>query len=261
MSKKLTRRALKNLPRESIHTARNWSKADVSLAEWPPNSGRQVVIKELRGRSLWYRVVAGRYLLRREWRALRALKKVKGVPDLIARPDCDTIVMEFRAGQTIEQSQNEVRSDAIVKIEKLVQAMHARGITHGDLHGYNILVDESGEIAMIDWATASTFGPRRRGFKAFTFGEWQALDERALAKVKIENAPHSMTPREHDLLLNGGSKIYRGIKQFKKLGEALRGVDAATAAARQEKKRRYEKQLQQFDPTNNVQQTSKNSGI
>ena len=255
MEKKLTRRKLEKLPRASIHKARNWSKADVSVAEWPPNSSQRVVIKELRDRPLWYRVLAGRYFLRREWRALCALKDVEGVPNPVARPDSDTIVMEFRSGVPIEKlSKWEVPDNAVRKIENLVEEMHARGITHGDLHGYNILVDEAGEIAMIDWATASTFGGRQRGLKSFTFGEWQALDERALAKVKIESAPLAITPREHDLLLNGGSKIYRFVKKFKSLGENLRGVDEVKLAAREEKKQKYEKRLQKFDPSRDAEE-------
>src|SRR5690606_27742381 len=96
---RLTRRKLEKLPRESIHKARNWSKADVSIAEWPPQSGRRVVVKELKNRPLWYRVLAGRYLLRREWNTLCALRDLDGVPSPVARPDSDTIVMEFFPGK------------------------------------------------------------------------------------------------------------------------------------------------------------------
>lgn len=250
MAKKLTRRKLQELPRESIHKARNWSKADVSVAEWPPNSGQRVVVKELKDRPLWYRVLAGRYFLRREWRALCALKDVEGVPNPIARPDSDTIVMEFRDGRPIEKMERwEVPEDVVQRIEELVEEMHAKGITHGDLHGYNILVDDEGKIALIDWATASTFKERRLGLKSFTFSEWQALDDRALAKVKIICAPLAITPRQHDLLLNGGSKIYRFVKQFKGFGERVRGLDEDKLAAREEKKRITERRLKKYDPS------------
>ncbi len=258
MSKKLTRRKLKNLPRESIHKARNWSKADVSVAEWPPGSGQRVVVKELRDRPLWFRILAGRYLLRREWRALCALKEVDGVPNPVARPDSDTIVMEFHDGRPIEKlSKWEIPEDTVEKIEKLVEEMHARGITHGDLHGYNILVNEIGEIALIDWATASTFPMRRGGLKSFTFEEWQALDDRALAKVKIETAPLSITPRQHDLLLNGGSRIYSFFKNFKNFGERVRGIDETKLTAREEKKQAYQKRLEKYTPTHSAERIEK----
>ena len=258
MAKKLTRRKMENLPRESIHKARNWSKADVSVAEWPPNSGQRVVIKELRGRPLWYRVLAGRYFLRREWKALCALADVNGVPNPVARPDSDTIVMEFREGRPIEKlGQWDVPDSAVENIEKLVEAMHAKGITHGDLHGYNILVDKNGAVALIDWATASTFSSQRRGLKSFTFNEWQALDDRALAKVKIVSAPLSITPRQHDLLLNGGSQIYRFVKQFKSLGERVRGVDEEKLSARERKQQAYQKRLEKYDPAQSQEDIQK----
>lgn len=234
---RLTRRKLAKLQRESIHEARNWSKADVSIAEWPPNSGQRVVIKELKNRPLWYRVLAGRYFLRREWKTLCALQDLKGVPSPVARPDSDTIVMEYHPGQPLDKlAWWDVPEDVVADIEELVEEIHGRGITHGDLHGYNVLVDEDGEITLIDWATASTFGERRGAAKSFTFDEWRALDDRALAKIKIVYAPTEITPTQHDLLLNGGSRIYRFVKNFKSVGERLRGIDEDTAARRAEKR-------------------------
>jgi serine/threonine protein kinase len=244
---RLTRRKLKNLPRESIHKARNWSKADVSIAEWPPTSGHRVVVKELKNCPLWFRILAGRYLLRREWKTLCALADLEGVPSPIARPDSDTIVMEFRPGRPLDKLKWwQVPDNVVEKIENLVAQIHARGITHGDLHGYNVLVDEGGAVALIDWATASTFGERRGAAKSFTFDEWRALDERALAKIKIYFEPVDMTPLQHDLLLNGGSRIYRFVKSFKRIGERVRGVDEETAAQREEKRDKTLRRLQKI---------------
>lgn len=252
---RLTRRKLRHLQRESIHQARNWSKADVSIAEWPPKSGNRVVVKELKNRPLWFRVLAGRYLLRREWQALYALRDLEGVPAPVARPDRDTIVMAYHEGQPLDKLPWwETPEDVVEKIEGLLAQVHARGITHGDLHGYNVLVAENGAIALIDWATASSFSRRRGIAKSFTFDEWRALDERALAKIKIVHAPDQITPTQHDLLLHGGSRIYRLVKQLKGLGERIRGVDEATVAARQNKQSRILKRLEKFSPQRDEQE-------
>lgn len=230
---KLTRRELEKLPRESIHRARNWSKADVSVAKWPPESSRRVVIKDLKPRPLWFRVLAGRYFLRREWRALSTLKDLDGVPKAVAMPDADAFVMEYMAGMQVEEMQaGSVPLEAITKIEALVKEMHRRGVTHGDLHGYNMLVDEQGNVALIDWATASVFGANPRGVKKLAFEEWRALDDRALAKVKVFHAPLLLTERERDLLLHGGSRVYRFVKKFKIALEKLRGIGEEKKAAR-----------------------------
>lgn len=246
---RLTRRKLQRLERESIHKARNWSKADVSIAEWPPQSGQRVVIKELKNRPLWFRILAGRYLLRREWNALCALRNVEGVPAPVAKPDSDTIVMEFFPGQTLDSFRWwQVPEGVVEKVEDLVARIHDLGITHGDLHGYNVLVNEANEIMLIDWATAGIFGKRHQGIKGFTFDEWRALDERAIAKIKILSAPAAITPKQHDLLLNGGSRIYRFVKNFKRLGERLRGLDEETIARREKKRNRILRRLEEVAP-------------
>lgn len=246
---KLTRRKLKNLPRESIHKARNWSKADVSVAEWPPQSGRYVVIKELTNRPLWYRMLVGRYLLRREWRALRALRGLEGVPEPIARPNSDAIVMELCQGKPLDKIRWWKAPEGIVpKIESLLRKVHARGITHGDLHTHNVLVDENGKVTLIDWATASVFRKRRRMIKSLTFAEWQALDERALAKIKIVYAPTEITQEQHDLLLQGGSKIYLWVKNLRALFERLRGGNESRAARREKNRLKTLRRLQTYTP-------------
>lgn len=246
--KKLTRRRLADLPLESIHRARNWSKADVSVALWPPDSKRRVVIKTLKERPLWYRILVGRYFMWREWRALCVLQDVEGVPCPVSRPDSDTIVMEYHAGTPIEKISSWDLPDGVPKkIEDLVAAIHLRGVTHGDLHGYNVLVDDDGNIALIDWATASVFGEDPRFHKAFTFDEWQALDDRAMAKVKLLFAPADVSERQRELIAVGGSRIYRLVKQFKHLGEMIRGVDDKKLESRRKRQELFNKRLRKYD--------------
>lgn len=244
---RLTRRKLAKLTPESIHSARNWSKADVSIVEWPPGSGQQAVVKDISRCPLWFRLLAGRYLLWREWHVLTALKGLEGIPKPIARPTADVIVMEFKPGRKVDDLETwEMPEGAVEKLEHLVREMHSRGVTHGDLHSHNILVDEEGNVSLIDWATASTFGRKPVGPKKFAFEEWKALDERALAKVKIIHNPVDITERQRDLLINGGSRIYRSLKKFKAGIEKVKGVDADTLAARADKKENYLKRLNRY---------------
>jgi len=91
------------------------------------------------------------------------------------------------------------------------------------LHGGNILVDNLGDVSLIDWATASFFGPHPTGPKAVSFANWRALDERAFLKVKLSHAPHSITPREREILLNGPSALYRLVKNLRFMLQKLRG--------------------------------------
>ncbi len=220
----LTRAALERLPKTALHVARNGSKADVWLAEWPTGSARRVVIKDFARRPLVVRVLGGRYSLLREWRAMVALDDLPEVPKAIARPDADAIVVEHRAGTPIKEfARGEVAPGVLEKIEALVAAMHRRGVTHGDLHGANILVNEQGAVALIDWATAGFFGDTPRGAKAASFAQWRALDERALAKLKLLHAPQRVTPHEREILLSGPSGFYRFVKRLRFLFAIVRG--------------------------------------
>lgn len=235
-NEKLTRRRLETLPLRSIHRARNWSKANVSVVEWPTASGQSVVVKDLKRSPLWFRIVAGRHFLRREWAALRALRGLDGVPEPIARIDADAIAIEHCAGQPATSlGDGSLSPESLRRIEELVTTFHARGVVHGDLHGDNVLVDEQGDITLIDWATASVFYPSARGAKKWTFEEWAALDDRAVAKLKVRHAPQLVSPRERDILLNGGSRIYRTVKLLGHMKDKLRGKKDAGRVAVAEK--------------------------
>jgi tRNA A-37 threonylcarbamoyl transferase component Bud32 len=220
----MTRREFDALPLTLLHTGRHWSKADVLMGEWPPASGRKVVVKDFRPRALWFRVLAGRAMMRREWRALNALRDVSGVPQPVARPYPDTLVMAHHAGRAAcDFDEGQLPGGVLDRLEKLMNDVHARGVTNGDLHLNNVLVDDAGNVTLIDWATASTFGRRPRGVKAKAFDEWCALDRRTIAKLKALNAPHLLTEDEGDALLHGGTRLYRFVKSFRHTFDRLRG--------------------------------------
>lgn len=202
------RLALQAVDRRVLHAARNETKAIVSLVEWPPASAEVVVVKDLSSRALWFRLLAGRWLLSREWKTLEFLAGTPGVPAPVARLDADALAMKHCAGDSfLHFAPGELPASAVRELERMVEQLHARGVTHGDLHRDNILLDSAGSVSVIDWATACVFGPDRRGLKTWTWREWQALDLRALAKIKARYAPELLCPEEKLRLENGGSPV------------------------------------------------------
>ncbi|HVF10514.1 MAG TPA: RIO1 family regulatory kinase/ATPase [Abditibacteriaceae bacterium] len=235
-TQQLTRNELERLALQPLHQARNWSKADVYLAEWPPDSGQRVVVKDFKKRALWFRLLAGRHFLHREWKILRALSGMEGVPHPIARPDADAIVVEYCPGTPANRfADGTLPATALQRLSTLIEVLHARGVTHGDLHQHNILIADDGSLTLLDWATASQFGPRRRALKARLFDEWCTLDKRAVAKLKARHAPALLTGEERDILWQGGSGLYRAVKKVRhgvgKLRGANRERDRAAALA------------------------------
>ena len=221
-SPRLTARVLATLPQETLHAARNWSKADVRSAPWPPDSGARVIIKDLRGRSLWFRLLYGRHILRREWKVLRALSGVEGVPRVVGRPHPDVLVMEQVSGTSLaKMGEVQLEKETVARLEKLMAQLHARGVTHGDLHADNILVDDAGNVHLIDWATAH-LGGNRRGASSWLADEWRALDDRAVAKVKLFYAKRHVTENDLDRLENR-SRAYRAVKGLRRGLDKLRG--------------------------------------
>lgn len=257
----LHRRELKNLQPTPIHRARNWSKADVSLVEWPVGSGNQLVIKDFANRPLWFRFILARSLLRREWRTLRALHDVEEVPTAHHRVDADAFLMDYCQGQQInEVAESEMPDGLILDIESLVKTIHARGVTHGDLHSGNILIgSDTRGFALIDWATACYFGPNPHGWRKALFRELAALDDRAVAKMKVDYHPSSLTERQRDLLLNGGSTIYRGFKKLRHFSERLRGKDKRDFRAK--KIKRYKRRMEQHDENQTSTSTNQDQHI
>lgn len=215
----LTRRDLQAMPLKSLHQARNWSKADVFGGE---QDSIRFVLKDFRRAPLWFKPIA-RNFLRREWKALRALDGEEHVPRALAHPDADSIVIEHAPGEQMDKmAYGTVPHASIEMLIELVKKLHARGVTHGDLHQQNVLVDDNGQICLIDWATAHVFH-RPHGVRKWLFEEFSALDRRALAKIKVHHAPDLVTEEDLDLIRNGASRAYRSVKKVRRVGEVLRG--------------------------------------
>lgn len=181
--------------------------------------------------------------MRREWKALRALEGTRGVPHPIAHPHADVLVMERMIGTPLCDIRSRDFSDeALTRIEEIVQGLHARGVTHGDLHDNNILIagvpskavgaasDLIGEVdvalvdvALIDWATALVWGRKRNAAMERLFREFAVLDRRSVAKIKLNYARHKLSTAEFELLDKGGTTLYRGVKSVRRAMEKARG--------------------------------------
>ena len=223
----LSVRVLDSLSRTPIHTARNWSKADVYLVEWPTDSGVQVVVKDLRRCPLWFRISLGRGFMRREWKALRVLDGTRSVPRAVAKPNADVLVIEYLAGVALKSlNPKSYPRAATLQIETLVRDLHARGVTHGDLHDSNILIEQNENgvaVSLIDWATALVWKSERGAAQQRLFREFQSLDLRSVAKVKLFYDRDHLREDEMQLLEKGGSTLYRSVKNVRHRFDKMRG--------------------------------------
>ncbi|MCP2258552.1 Lanthionine synthetase C-like protein [Streptoalloteichus tenebrarius] len=77
------------------------------------------------------------------------------------------------------------------EVERIVHAMHARGLAFGDLHPNNIMIDEDDRVALVDFELAFALDEPRRpalgapGFAAPPDRSGVAVDEYALAALRL----------------------------------------------------------------------------
>ncbi len=171
-----------------------WANAQVFRVE---AGGRTWVVKDFARRGFWVRHTIGRFLLRRELRALQRLAGIDGVPQQAFRIDRDAIAAEFIPGVTLGQvAGSEMRAAFFVDLERLLEAVHARGIVHLDTRGTgNMLRRPDGRPALIDFqASLNT-----RWMPA-AWRRWlDDLDMTGVYKKWLQHDPDSMGPARREL--------------------------------------------------------------
>jgi predicted Ser/Thr protein kinase len=183
--------------------------------------GRRVVVKDFRSRPWPVRRFWGRWVLRREWRPLERLDGIAGIPRLLGWLDDEAFVMEWLDAERLPSEKVEALTPLFFeRLERLVAAMHERGVTHGDLRRKNILVDRDQTPYLIDFATAYCVRPTRRSRRWFE--RLCEVDRLTVLKLKGYYCPDAMTDEEREHLahqpwgLRAGrfvrKKVYRPLK-------------------------------------------------
>jgi len=129
-----------------------FANARVMLFHW---RGSDWVVKDFRPKFPLIRMTLGHYFLRRELSAMQRLQGVDGVPQDAFRVDRDAIAYRHQPGCVLHKLPRvQLSPDFFPALERLVIAMHQRGVAHLDLrYRHNILVREDGSPGLIDFQT------------------------------------------------------------------------------------------------------------
>ena len=159
-------------------------------------SGRRLVVKDVRPLHPWVRALYGRWVLRREERALRWLDGTPGVRRLLARIDEDAIALEHVDGEPLRRQLGAERiARACERLGPRVAELHRRGAVHLDLRQKrNILVDAQGEVFLVDFQSALLFPAGGVGGWLLRRLRW--VDENAVLKFRARYAPQLLTDAE-----------------------------------------------------------------
>ncbi|MFZ0488224.1 MAG: hypothetical protein WAL83_14605 [Arenicellales bacterium] len=181
--------------------------------------GGQAILKDQNGCDRAFARLLGPLLAGREARALRALHGIDGIPALLARPDRRSILMEHVAARPITRTSHSDWPAFFEQLERLLDAMHERGIAHCDLRSPdNTLVDEVGRPVLVDFVAsvrrASAWNPPGR----WLFARFCGVDGKAVLKLKSIVAPELVAPEDRHLLEHR-SPVHRAVRG---LGMAVR---------------------------------------
>ena len=173
-------------PRTLLRDGR-WANARVWRAEI---GGVAWVVKDFAPRSFAVRNGVGRFLLRREVRALSRLDGIDGVPAAPFRVDAHAMAARFIDGVTLGKVEAELLTSRFFEqLEQLLREIHARGIVHLDLRGSgNLLMQPDARPAVIDFQAALRIGWMPAAMRRW-FGE---IDLAGVYKKWIERDAESM---------------------------------------------------------------------
>jgi tRNA A-37 threonylcarbamoyl transferase component Bud32 len=185
----LTRKAISRLPRRSLRRGRNGTKAEISLFNADENP---FVVKDTALRSWAVRTLLGPWQLNREERAYRLLAGIPGIPRLIGRPDRQSLALEYIPGRSLDTLRpGDVDGDFFDRLDELLDAIHARGLAHGDLHHRDILRGPEGKPFVVDFATSVVADSDAAPLRRRLFEQMRKADLRAVAKLRQRLAPGS----------------------------------------------------------------------
>ena len=118
------------------------------------------VIKDFRKSPWWIRWTWGRWMIGHEYRLLKALEGLEGVPQKVFRVDAYAFGMEFLEGISLgdrnqrwgELGVEHLPTSFFFKLERLVCAMHRRGVAHLDTrNAKNVMVLPGDKPALVDF--------------------------------------------------------------------------------------------------------------
>ncbi|MCE5218862.1 hypothetical protein LLH03_17750 [bacterium] len=162
--------------------------------------GKLCVIKDYANQGPLFKRVLGAYLVWREKVAFERAAGIEGIPRVVGTIGPSALVTEYLESVEITSAPRELlTAEFFEQLSALVEALHARGIVHGDLKKLeNTLVTPDGKPALVDFTAAFVTGSSPLTAVAFP---WICDDDRrAVVKLKSRLAPQLVTPEEEAFL-------------------------------------------------------------
>ncbi len=165
-------------------------------------NGRELAIKQPRGRGLAWSVRAAS--LRHEFRAYQRLAGLSGFPECHGLFAGTRLTLSFVPGTPIRQASLADREAFFACLLDIIQAMHDRGVAHGDLKRKdNLLVDAAGNPVILDLGAATLKQEGIHPINARLFEFMRQTDLNAWVKLKY-GGYENVSDRDAALLRRSG---------------------------------------------------------
>jgi hypothetical protein len=164
--------------------------------------GEPAIVKDYGRRPIWVRWTLGRWVTRREYCAYRLLQGIEGIPRLYGRIGPYGIALEYLGESRASACRpQQLPLGFFERLSTLVDAIHARGVAHGDLKRQtNILVTPHLEPYLIDFGASFVRGAPWNVVNRWIFHQLCRIDRNGIAKLKRRIAPEWLTPEEQQSL-------------------------------------------------------------
>jgi len=138
-----------------------------------------------------------RLMLRRELRAYERLQGIPGIPNCYGMFRDRYLAIEFIDAPTYRHSPPVHREKFFERLFEIIEAIHERGVTHGDLmRKSNILVRDGEYPYLIDFGVATIFRPGFHPLHRIAHDFLWQHDYNAWLKHKYQRKYEDMTPED-----------------------------------------------------------------
>jgi predicted Ser/Thr protein kinase len=192
-----SRAALTQYRRTLIKAGHSWISPDVYLLDTPFGAW---VLKDYGSRKALFRNTWGRFMVRREVAAYRKLEGLEGIPRLVGQVDPYALVMEYVEAEELppHAERRRLGLEFFDRLVELMEAMHRRGVTHGDVRRKNILLGQERKPYLIDFQSSLHDGPGWLRHRIFC--HMARVDSLTLLKIKSRYFPKKTTREELEQL-------------------------------------------------------------
>lgn len=195
---------LEKVTRENLHPVDNIYHGKQAQANiWLAKVNEQLVaVKDYQLKGFLFKLVFGRWLIKREFEIYKKLQGIKGIPYVYKLLDKDAFILEYVEGMDCSKLDKGSIPEVFFKqLKDLIDEIHSHGIVHCDLKKRaNIIVTKGYQPYLVDFATSFTQGHRFNFIRNWFYRQFYQDDLKAIAKLKKRIAPHLLTQEEKDNL-------------------------------------------------------------